>query len=66
MRRLGEIDMKKPDQYIVEITAWAKSRNDINSLALVGSHARKQARSDSDIDFVIICHDKEILLKDTS
>jgi predicted nucleotidyltransferase len=58
--------MKIPEQYIGEVTAWAKSRNDINSLVLVGSYARKQARPDSDIDFVVVCQDKDILLKNTS
>jgi len=58
--------MKKPEQYIVEITAWASSQNAIQSLALVGSHARKQARPDSDIDFILLCHDKAFLLKGLS
>jgi len=36
------------------ITDWAKSREDIRGLALVGSHARNKARLDSDIDLVFL------------
>ena len=58
--------MKKPRQYIEEITQWAVSIDAIRALALVGSHARNQARPDSDIDFLFLCEDKEVLLQDLS
>ncbi len=36
------------------ITDWAKAHQDIRGLALVGSHTRKEARADSDIDLVFL------------
>jgi len=39
------------------VTAWASARNDILGLALVGSHARNAAKTDSDVDFVLITPD---------
>jgi predicted nucleotidyltransferase len=53
---------KEPEKYIREVTEWASSCNAILALALVGSHARNKARSDSDIDFVLICEDMSHLL----
>jgi predicted nucleotidyltransferase len=54
--------LKEPEKYIREVTEWASSCNAILALALVGSHARNKARSDSDIDFVLICEDMSHLL----
>lgn len=43
---------------LIEIVQkWAERRDDIRALALVGSHARGDARSDSDIDLVLLCSD---------
>jgi predicted nucleotidyltransferase len=36
------------------IVDWAKELRSIRGLALVGSHARHQARPDSDIDLVLL------------
>lgn len=58
--------MKTPEEYIDKISQWAKTQDVIAALALVGSHARKQARPDSDIDFLLLCNDKEALLKNLS
>lgn len=35
------------------VTDWAKSRTGIRGAALIGSHARGQARHDSDIDLLL-------------
>ena len=43
------------DELVKAITSWAGDQVDIVSVALVGSHARGSARSDSDVDFVIQC-----------
>ena len=37
------------------VTSWAGDQPDIVSVALVGSHARGEAFSDSDVDLVIQC-----------
>lgn len=36
------------------IQSWAEQRKDIIGLALIGSHARGEARRDSDLDLVIL------------
>lgn len=36
------------------VTRWAAARSDLIGLALVGSHARGEARPDSDIDLVLL------------
>jgi uncharacterized protein len=58
--------MKKSEKYIEKVGQWAKADNSVLALVLVGSHARQQARSDSDIDFLIICEDITLLEKDIS
>jgi len=45
---------------IEAVTAWAARRDDIRALVLVGSHARGDARADSDIDFVLLCADPSV------
>lgn len=45
--------------FLEELTRWAVGRADILAVALVGSHARGQARPDSDLDLVILCEDPE-------
>jgi predicted nucleotidyltransferase len=47
--------MKKQVQILLkEVTKWAESRPEILGVALVGSHARDEARVDSDVDFVLL------------
>lgn len=41
-----------------EIARWTAARPDILALGLAGSWARQAAREDSDIDFILLCHDK--------
>src|SRR3954469_1894345 len=41
------------------LTNWAAEQPDVHGLALVGSHARGQARPDSDLDLVLITEDGE-------
>jgi len=47
------------EQILAAIAAWARSRADINGLALVGSWARGSARRDSDIDLVVVVPDPQ-------
>lgn len=53
-----------PEQFLTEIVSWAAGRSDIAAIALVGSHARGEARPDSDIDLVLVCDDPSTLLRD--
>jgi hypothetical protein len=48
------------------VAAWAASQQDIAGVAVVGSWARKLARLDSDVDFVVLTDDKELYLSDGS
>lgn len=48
------------------VTSWAENQVDIVSVALVGSHARGTARSDSDVDLVIQCQRPARYLKDVT
>jgi len=57
---------KAPKKYIEEVTEWASSYEAVIALALVGSHARNEARPDSDIDFVLICRNISNLLTELS
>ena len=42
------------DRFLTEVGEWAKKQPDITGVLLVGSHARGQARQDSDVDLVIL------------
>lgn len=53
-------------ELIKKITAWASINSNIASILLVGSHARGEARPDSDVDLVLICKRQEELLVDIS
>ncbi|QYK56568.1 MAG: nucleotidyltransferase domain-containing protein [Fimbriimonadaceae bacterium] len=41
---------------------WADERADVRAAALVGSHARGDARPDSDVDLVILAREPAVLL----
>jgi predicted nucleotidyltransferase len=59
-----------PESYILEflnsVIVWATNQPGISGVALVGSHARGEARPDSDIDLVLLCTDPQVFLSDTS
>ncbi|MFE5406405.1 aminoglycoside 6-adenylyltransferase [Streptomyces sp. NPDC056580] len=46
------------DEVIDRITRWAKNREDVVGLLLVGSCARDAARPDSDVDLVLLTTDE--------
>jgi predicted nucleotidyltransferase len=54
------------NRYIREVTSWAQSYSAIVALALVGSHARREANPDSDIDFILICDAMTNFIDDSS
>ena len=43
---------------------WARRRADIRAVALVGSHARGEAREDSDVDVVVLTDDPPAYIDD--
>jgi predicted nucleotidyltransferase len=54
------------DPFLTELREWARTQADITGVLLVGSHARGQAREDSDVDVVILAQTPERYLEDTS
>jgi predicted nucleotidyltransferase len=54
------------ESLIEDVQKWAELRDDIRALAVVGSHARGEARSDSDIDLVVVCAEPARYLRDTN
>jgi hypothetical protein len=52
--------------FLDRVTDWAAHQPTITAVALVGSHARGEARPDSDIDIVLLCTEPKAFLADTS
>lgn len=53
-------------ELIAKVVDWSRTDDRVMALALCGSHARGEARDDSDIDFCILASDPESLLEDRS
>lgn len=51
--------------FIEDFMRWSRRRRDIRAVALVGSYARMQANSSSDVDLVIIANDPQKYLTQT-
>jgi predicted nucleotidyltransferase len=59
--------MDLPAESLIDsVRNWAEVREDILALAVVGSHARGDARPDSDVDLVVVCSDATRYLSDTT
>jgi uncharacterized protein len=54
------------ERFLTELQAWAEKQPEICGVLLVGSHARGQAREDSDVDVVILAEAPERYLEDVS
>ena len=52
------------ERLLAAVMDWAGNRHDITGIALVGSHARGQARPDSDVDLVLLTTEPAGLLED--
>ena len=50
-------------QFFRQVKQWASMNPEIDCILLVGSYARNTAKTDSDIDLVIISNHKMILFK---
>ena len=54
------------DELIEKVTSWSKRDDRVIAAGVCGSHARGEARHDSDIDFCILTPDPSSLLEDRS
>ena len=52
--------------FLDRVTDWVAHQPTIAAVALVGSHARGEARPDSDIDLVLLCTEPHVFLTETS
>jgi predicted nucleotidyltransferase len=52
--------------FLNKFATWAARQNDIQAIALVGSYARKTAKTESDVDLVIITTEPDKYLNDSS
>ena len=55
---------KMKDVFVRELVSWARNEVTIQAIGVVGSHARGNAKPDSDIDLVILCNSPRLLIKD--
>lgn len=53
------------ETFLRRVRKWAFNRADILALAVVGSHARGEATSTSDLDLVLICSNPAQYLQNT-
>jgi streptomycin adenylyltransferase len=52
------------DLFLLDLRQWAEQQKQIAGVLLVGSHARGQAREDSDVDVVLLALNLERYLED--
>jgi predicted nucleotidyltransferase len=53
------------ETFLRRVSDWAFTRSDVLALAVVGSHARGTATSNSDLDLVLICKNTAQYLHNT-
>ncbi|NTV30446.1 nucleotidyltransferase domain-containing protein [candidate division WWE3 bacterium] len=61
----SHLPYKYPD-FIAAFTQWASKLDHVECIAVVGSHARGTARSDSDVDVMVITTDPQFFIVDQS
>ncbi len=65
-RRKRHVNDQRIGEFLRDFTDWAGERGDILGVALVGSHARGDAREDSDLDLVVVSNHAAEYLADLS
>ena len=58
--------MRSIDGFLFDVQTWAEGQDDLEAILLVGSYARNQARYDSDIDLVLLTHQPNKYVTDSS
>ncbi len=56
----------EPDELIANVTDWSQRDRRVKAAAVLGSHARGDARPDSDVDFCILTAEPASLLDERS
>ncbi len=56
--------MKLLERLLELVAAWATAQPEVAGVALLGSHARGEARSDSDIDLLVLTTDRDARVDD--
>jgi len=56
--------IKDIQNFLTQVTHWAKNQEDIKGIALVGSYSRGTANKDSDVDLVILAKNHKNYLSD--
>ena len=51
------------DLFVRKLVSWARSEVTIQAMGVVGSHARGEAKPDSDIDLIILCSSPHFLIE---
>jgi hypothetical protein len=59
MERKPSLGTGDADLIIQVVLGWVRSQPDIRAVAVVGSHARRTPRPDSDIDLVLLAMDPD-------
>ncbi len=49
--------------FLQRLVEWAKNKPDLMALALIGSHARGKASSESDVDLILLLRNPDAYLK---
>jgi len=53
---LGPSLMHLSPEQITRLSEWANQKKEINRLYVFGSYAKGEARNDSDLDLLLVCH----------
>ncbi len=59
-------DVPSIDRFLGAVQGWGESRPDLEAVAMIGSHARRQAPPDSDLDLLLLTGSARSYLDDPS